>query len=121
MPFVIFIDRFQMTRTKGWWAVPVVVLGVLQAWDSGVLRAGGTIQILVALAIAAPPLAMVLASEYGLQAMAIAGAFVLLTVARVMSPVSLPTLHLIAFIPAVVVFLTKATAAPAEGGSHGTL
>lgn len=102
-----------MTRKKKWWAVPVVVLGVLQALDSGVLRAGGTVQLLVALAIAAPPLAMVLTSEYGRHAMAIAAAFALLTIARAMSPVSLPTLHLIAFIPAVVVFFTKATAVPA--------
>ena len=101
-----------MISRNRWWVVPVVVLGVLQAWDSGVLRAGWPIQILVALAIAAPPLAFVVTSEYGLQAAAIAAAFVLLTIARVIAPVPLPTLHLIAFIPAVVLFFMKATPSP---------
>jgi len=103
-----------MTSKKRWWVVPVVVLGVLQAWDSGVLRAGWPIQILVALAIAAPSLTLVLTSEYGLQAAAVAAAFVLLTIARVVAPVPLPTLHIIAFIPAVVLFFVKATPPPAS-------
>ena len=101
-----------MTRKKGAWVLAVV--GALQAWDSGVLGAGWPIQIVVALAIAVPALTIVLTPEYGLQATAIAAAFVLLTIARVMSSVPLPTLHLIAFIPAVVVFFSKVTAAPAS-------
>jgi len=103
-----------MIGKKRWLMVPVVVAGALQAWDSGVLGAGWLIQVLVALAIAAPPLAMILTPHYGAHAAAVAASFVLLTIARVMSPVSLPTLHIIAFIPAVVLFFTKVTEAPAS-------
>ena len=41
-----------MLRNRWIWAVIIVVMGALQGWDSGVLRAPAVIQALVALAIA---------------------------------------------------------------------
>jgi hypothetical protein len=82
-------------------------LGMLQAWDSGVLGAGTGIQLLVGVAIALPIVALLATDSYGVHALAVVAAFVLLTVARVTSPVSLPTLHIVAFIPAVLIFFSK--------------
>ena len=84
-----------------------VVLGSLQAWDSGVLGAGTGIQLLVGAAIALPVVALMVTDSYGMHALAVAGTFALLTVARAISPVALPTLHLVAFIPAVLIFFSK--------------
>ena len=91
-----------MTDKKFIWAGIVAVVGALQAWDSGVLRSTPVVQALVALAIVAPVAVLALTREAGTQAVAIAAAFVLLTVARVLAPAPLPTLHLIAFVPAVI-------------------
>lgn len=98
-----------MSIRNRWWAVLIVVLGALQAWDSGVLRVPVVIQALVALAIATPPVVLLLTNEYGVQALSVAACFILLTIARVISPDPLPTLHIIAFIPAILIFLTKTT------------
>ena len=91
------------------WLVAVIclVMGSLQAWDSGVLGAGRTVQALTALAIALPAVAVVVTRSYGVHVLAVAAAFVLLTIARVLSPVSLNTLHFIAFIPAMIIFFSK--------------
>lgn len=85
-----------------------VVMGALQAWDSGVLRAGTGIQLLVGAAIALPVVALLATNSSGVHALAVTGAFVLLTIARLISPVALPTLHLVAFIPAVLIFFSRA-------------
>jgi hypothetical protein len=98
-----------MSIRNRWWAALIVVLGALQAWDSGVLRAPAMIQALVALAIVTPPAVLLLTNAYGVQALSVAASFILLTIARVISPVPLPTLHIIAFIPAILIFLTKTT------------
>jgi hypothetical protein len=90
------------------WMTIVAVVGALQGWDSGVLRSTSLVQLLVAVAIAAPALAIALTSNRGVQALAIAAAFVLLTVARILAPAPLPTLHLIAFVPAVIVLFSSA-------------
>jgi hypothetical protein len=89
------------------WVAVVVVVGALQGWDSGVLRSTVLVQALVALAIAVPAAALALTTQYGAHAAAIAVAFVLLTIARIVAPAPLPTLHLIAFIPAMIVFLGR--------------
>ena len=98
-----------MSIRNGWWAVLIVGLCALQAWDSGVLRAPGIIQAIVGLAIVTPPVVLFLTDDYGVQAMTVAASFILLTIARVISPNPLPTLHIIAFIPAMLIFLTKMT------------
>lgn len=97
-----------MTDKKFIWAGVVAVVGALQAWDSGVLRSAAAVQALVALAIVAPASALALTREARTQAVAIAAAFVLLTIARVLAPAPLPTLHLIAFVPAVILIARQA-------------
>lgn len=97
-----------MLRNRWLWAAICVVMGGLQAWDSGTLRAPGVIQAIVALAIAVPAVTVVTTSSYARQAVSVAAAFVLLTAARILSPVPLPTLHIIAFIPAVLIFFSHA-------------
>ena len=85
-------------------------MGLAQAWDSGVLGTPIWIQALVAGAIVLPVAALLSTESYGVRALAVAGAFVLLTVARIASPISLPTLHFVAFIPAVVIFYSHLVA-----------
>jgi hypothetical protein len=89
------------------WMVVVVVAGTLQAWDSGVLRSTTFVQALVALAIVTPAATLALTRQFGTQAAAVAAAFVLLTVARAIAPASLPTLHLIAFVPALIILMGR--------------
>ncbi len=97
-----------MLRNRWLWAVIFVVMGGLQAWDSGVLRASPAIQALVALAIAVPAVTVVLTASFALHATSVAVAFALLTVARIASPVPLNTLHIVAFVPAVLIFFSRA-------------
>lgn len=96
-----------MTLNKWVLVVICVVMGALQAWDSGVLGASPGIQALVAAAILSPVVALIATNSYGVHALAVAVSFVLLTIARVVSAVPLPTLHIVAFIPAVVIFFSK--------------
>ena len=48
-----------MLGNRWLWAAIIVVMGSLQAWDSGTLRAPGLIQAVVALAIAIPAVTVV--------------------------------------------------------------
>jgi hypothetical protein len=96
------------------WIVVVVAVGMgsVQAWDSGTLQAPVWVQGMIGLAILAPAVAVVATDHFGWHAAAVALAFVLLTVARLLAPVPLPTLGLVAFFPAMIIFLSKAI----EGG-----
>jgi hypothetical protein len=80
-------------------AILMIVLGNLQAWDSGVSEAGLPILLLVSLAIALPPVALLapLSQQYMIGAFALS--LFLLVVARLVSPIPLPGLFLI-LIPA---------------------
>lgn len=103
------------------WVLAVICVGTgaLQAWDSGVLGAPVGIQVLVAVALLVPVLALLGTNSYGIQALAVASAFVLLTMARVLAPHPLPTLHIVAFIPAIVIFFSRAIASRPELGASG--
>ena len=70
-------------------------MGGLQAWDSDVPKAGLLIVLLVSLAITLPPVALLvpLKREHFLGAFALS--FVLLILARLISPIPLPDLFLI--------------------------
>ena len=91
------------------WTLAVICagMGALQAWDSGVLGASPVIQALVAAAIVLPVVALLSTNRYGVQALSVATAFVVLTIARLVSAVPLPTLYIVAFVPAVVIFFSK--------------
>ena len=95
-----------MREHRFMWTAIVITVGVLQGWDSGVLRSTAGVQLLVALAIAALGVGIALIKNLSGQAASVAAGFVLLTVARVIAPAPLPTLHLIAFVPALIVLLS---------------
>ena len=97
-----------MLRNRWIWSAIIATMGTLQAWDSGALQAPAAIQLLIGLAIAIPAITVVTTASYPRHALSVAVAFVLLTVARVASPVSLQTLHIIAFVPAILIFFTHA-------------
>jgi hypothetical protein len=71
------------------------VLGNLQAWDSKVYEAGLVIVLLVSLATALPPVALLspISQQYMLGAFALS--LILLVAARLLSPIPLPGLFLI--------------------------
>ena len=81
-------------------AIIIFLIGNLQAWDSDVPKAGPLIVLLTSLAIALPPVALPipLSRLHFLGAFALS--FILLVVARLISPISLPGLFLV-LIPAV--------------------
>jgi len=76
-------------------AILIFVLGSLQAWDSGVPQAGLLIVLLVSLAISLPPVALLLPLKQSYFIGAFAFSFLLLVLARVISPISLPGLFII--------------------------
>jgi hypothetical protein len=88
------------TVLRAGFAIIIFAIGNLQAWDSDVPKAGPLIILLTSLAIALPPVALLipLSRLHFLGAFAIS--FVLLGVARLISPIPLPGLFLV-LIPAV--------------------
>ena len=88
------------TVLRASFAIIIFVIGNLQAWDSDVPKAGLLIVLLTSLAIALPPVALLvpLSRLHFLGAFVLS--FVLLLVARLISPISLPGLFLV-LIPAV--------------------
>jgi hypothetical protein len=95
----------RMTRNR-WLGLSIALpMGLLQAWDSRVLDAGPLVMALVAAAIACPVLALVFTSHTGVYAAAEAVAIVLLLAAKVVTPVPLPALGVVAVITALGLFL----------------
>jgi hypothetical protein len=87
------------TTLKAMLAVLIFVLGSLQAWDSDVPEAGLLIVLLVSFAIALPPVALLLplTQQYFLGTFELS--FLLLILARLLSPIPLPGLF-ITLVPA---------------------
>lgn len=79
----------------------IFVMGSLQAWDSDVPSAGLFVVALVSLAIALPPVALLVPLEgrYFLGTFALS--FILLIVARLISPIPLPGLFIV-LVPAMI-------------------
>ena len=75
-------------------------MGSLQAWDSEVPAAGLLIVFLVSLAIALPPVALLVPLKQIHYLGALAVSFILLILARLISPVPLPGLFIL-LVPAV--------------------
>jgi hypothetical protein len=80
-------------------AVMMFVLGSLQAWDSDVPEAGLLIVFMVSLAIALPPVALLVALKPPIYLGMFIFSLILLIIARVISPTPLPGLFLV-LIPA---------------------
>ena len=76
-------------------AILIFVLGNLQVWDSDVHEAGLMIVLLVSMAIALPPVALLLPLKQTYFVGAFALSFILLLVARLISPIPLPGLFIV--------------------------
>jgi hypothetical protein len=99
------------------WSVLTVVVGGLQALDSGALRAGLEAQALIALGMAAPALALALTERWNVWLTSLIAGAALLTWARVISPVSLNALHIGAMVPAMyILFVCRLERSVAASG-----
>lgn len=81
-------------------ALLIFVMGNLQAWDSDVPAAGLLIVFLVSLAVALPAVALLLPVAPPFLLGAIVISLILLTIARLISPIPLPGLFIV-LVPAV--------------------
>lgn len=86
----------------------IVLLGSLQAWDSGVLAAGSLVRLLAWTGIAIPAMAALLSATHLGTVAAVCASAVLEIAARVVSPVPLPELLLVSMIAALLLFVPAA-------------
>jgi hypothetical protein len=100
------------------WAGLAVAVGLLQAWDSGGFTAGPGVAVLVALGVLLPAAVIVLARRQEVRIAALVAGVALLTWARMASPVSLNTLHLSLFVPAIYVLVVSGLLARKPLGSR---
>jgi hypothetical protein len=96
-----------MWRNRVLWAAVSILMGSLQALDSGVLGAGATAQLLTVLGIAAPAVALAMTEKWSAWIAALIAGAVLLTAARMASIVSLNTLHLGLMVPAIYILFVS--------------
>ena len=96
------MDKTTATRTI--LAIGIFVLSSLQAWDSDVPSAGLLTVFLVSLAIALPPVALLVPLEQRYFIVAFALSFILLILARLISPIPLPGLFIV-LVPAVMALI----------------
>jgi hypothetical protein len=94
-------QEVDMLRIRSFWALLSAVIGLLQAWDSGAFGAGPLVLSLTVVGIAIVSLAIAATTNQTVRFIALASAFVLLTLARAAAPFSLNTLHLSLFVPAI--------------------
>jgi len=96
-----------MLQNRMLWVLLTVLVGGLQALDSGALRAGPGAQALIVLGIAAPALALALNDQRAVWVTALMAGAALFVWARVISPVTLNTLHIGLMVPAMYVFFVS--------------
>jgi hypothetical protein len=89
-----------MLRNRGFWAGVAMLMGVLQAWDSGVFVLSFGLQALALVAIGATAVAIALPVSQAARIATLVAAALALTVVRVAAPAPLNTLHLALFVPA---------------------
>lgn len=99
-----------MLQSKGFWAAASAVLGLLQAWDSGALKAGISAQALIAVGLAVPVLSIATATDRRVSVAALIIGAALLTWARMIAPNPLNTLHLALFVPAIYILFVSGLA-----------
>jgi hypothetical protein len=86
------------------WAAMSIVMGGLQAWDSGVLQAGPAAGMLVALGMIVPAAALAATANWTAWISSLVLGAVLLAAGRMVSPVSLNAVHIGLMVPAIYVF-----------------
>ena len=94
----------KVTATRAGLAVIIFVMGSLQAWDSDVPDAGLLIVFFVSLAITLPAVALLVPLEQSYFLGIFALSFILVIVARLISPIPLPGLFIV-LIPAVMALI----------------
>jgi hypothetical protein len=99
-----------MLQSRMFWVVASAVLGLLQAWDSGALQAGASAQALIAAGLAAPVLSIAAGLDQRTRIAALLTGAALLVWARMIAPVSLNTLHLALFVPAIYILFVSGLA-----------
>lgn len=88
------------TALRAGLAILILVLGNLQAWDSNVPDAGLLIVLIVSMATALPPVALLAPMEQQHFVVTVVLSMILLVFARLVSPIPLPGLF-INLVPAV--------------------
>lgn len=96
-----------MLSSRGIWAGLAVLVGVLQAWDSGTFGLSFPLQALALGAIVAPAAAIALPTGQGVRLGTLIVAAILLTLVRMAAPMPLNTLHLALFVPAIYVLFVE--------------
>ena len=94
-----------LRETRTLVAVGSLLVGLLQAWDSGALQAGAAAQLLIVLGIALPVAAIVAPVGQGLRIGSVIVAALILAWASMIAPVSLNALHLALFVPALYILV----------------
>ena len=92
-----------MVHNRLLWSVLSIVVGALQAWDSGILQAGSTAGVLVAIGIVIPGIALAVTPSWTAWIGALVAGAVLLVAGRMASPVSLNAVHIGLMVPAIYV------------------
>jgi hypothetical protein len=103
-----------MLRNTGLWATVAVLIGVLQAWDSGLFAVPFNLSALALCAIAASAAVIGLPVAQGVRLVTLIAAAIGLTVVRLAAPVPLNTLHLALFVPAIYILFVNRWAQPAR-------
>lgn len=100
------------------WIAPLVfaVIGIGQALDSGVRLAPPHVIAIVVVAVLVPLLAFMLTTKRHVHGIAAIVCGILTVVARMVSPVSLPELTLVAFAAGVIVIFGQIFSAAAAAG-----
>ena len=86
------------------WTTLTLVIGGLQALDSGVLGAGRQAQLLVALGVAVPAAALAATEKWHAWLASVIAGAALLVWARIVSDISLNAIHVGLMVPAMYVF-----------------
>ena len=94
-------------QNKGFWIGASAVLGAFQAWDSGVVGAGALPLTLTVLGVAAPTVTIAMTLHHGWRIAALVAGAILLVGARLVSPVTLNTLHFALFPAALYILMVK--------------
>jgi hypothetical protein len=94
-------------QNKTLWVAGSLLIGFLQAWDSGALQAGALAQALIIAGILAPSLAIAASEKFAVRLGALVAAAILLAGARMVAPVSLNALHIALFVPAMFILFVS--------------
>jgi hypothetical protein len=87
-------------QNRALWVAMSLLLGFLQAWDSGALLVQPFAQALIAAGVLAPAAALGLTEHFYARLAALIAGVVLLAWARMIAPISLNALHIGLLVPA---------------------